>query len=64
MCDRMPPVAAGRRGPCFVQAKVCSVVQDQKLKWTDFQNFDESGGFWVKMVKQFKKCIGAAHNTY
>jgi hypothetical protein len=25
------------------------------LKWTDFQNFDESGEFWVKMVKQFKK---------
>jgi hypothetical protein len=48
----------------FVQAKACSVIRAQKLKWTDFQNFDESGEFWVKMVKQFKKCIGAAHKTY
>jgi hypothetical protein len=39
----------------FVQAKACSVIRAQKLKWTDFQNFDESGEFWVKMVKQFKK---------
>jgi carbonic anhydrase len=39
----------------FVQAKACSVVWAQKLKWAYFQNFDENGGFWVKMVKQFKK---------
>jgi hypothetical protein len=38
----------------FVRAKACSVIRAQKLKWTDFQNFDENGGCWVKMVKQFK----------
>jgi hypothetical protein len=29
-----------------------------------FLNFDESGGFWVKIIKKFKKSIGAAHKTY
>jgi hypothetical protein len=30
----------------FVQANACSVIWAQRLKWT---------GFWVNMVKQFKK---------
>jgi hypothetical protein len=25
----------------FVQAKACSVIRAQKLKWTDFHNFDK-----------------------